>query len=122
MYATPLPLLFFFAFVASITHPEMEEAPIVSHGSRTLELPHALCYRTIETAFGVSLLFKVIILCITPPVNTTRFQLISILPPTTFDLLSGTPSPSPTPTMHPIPTVSHLYNGRPYRTVMRSRA
>ena len=95
----------------------MEEAPIVSHGSRTLELPHALYLGTIETTFDVSLFLWVIVLCNTPPLNPTRFQLIAILPPTTFDILSGTPSPTTIPTIHPIPTMSH-----PYRIGKQSRA
>ena len=38
---------------------------------------------------------------ITRPHNPIRFQLIFILLPTTFDLLSVTPSPTPIPTAHP---------------------
>ena len=55
-------------------------------------------------------------LIITTPLNPTPFKLFFVLPPTTFDLFSVTPSPTPYPKLHPIPPVSHLFSGRPYRT------
>ena len=56
------------------------------------------------------------------PLNPTPFQLIVILPPTTFDIFSGTPSSNPTPTSHPIPAMSHPYGGCPYSTGIRLKA
>ena len=57
--------------------------------------------------------FFLFILCLPPPLLPTRFQSITISPPTKFNLFSDihipTPTPTPTPTPSPpcpIPTVS----------------
>lgn len=68
---------------------------------------------TVETERNLPFIFMVIILRI-----PTRFQVISIPPPTSFNLFSGTP----TPTSHPIPTVSHPISVRPCRIGIRSGA